>query len=262
MPEPMTTGISVDQELVQRLDDAATGVRDMPNAGASDVDAAYAVQEALVGRRLARGATQLGWKLGFTSLAKMAQMGVSDVIVGRLTSDMQVPDGEAADLSRLIHPRVEPEVAYRLACDVEPGDALDDVTAVVDAVAPALEIIDSRYRDFRFTLADVIADNTSAAGFVVGPWTRIGAAGELGGRPVSLTVDGVVAETGSTDAILGHPLKALPALFDMARRRGLQLRAGQIVLAGAATAAVPLKPGTLVQAIVEGLGTAAIRGGL
>lgn len=261
MPEPVTGRAPVDHLLVQRLDDAATGVREIPNAEASDVDAAYAVQQALVDRRLTRGATQLGWKLGFTSLAKMAQMGLSDVIVGRLTSDMQVPDGGAADLSRLIHPRVEPEIAYRLSRDVDPGDALDDATAVVDAVAPALEIIDSRYVDFRFTLADVIADNTSAAGFVVGPWTPMEVAGELGGRPVSLTVDGAVVESGSTDAILGHPLKAVPALLDMARRRGLPLRAGQVVLAGAATAAVPLTPGVLVQAVVEGLGTAAVRGG-
>lgn len=254
----MTAAPRVDEALVQLLDDAVTGVRDVPNAGATDVDAAYAVQEAVVARRISRGATQVGWKLGFTSLAKMAQMGISDVIVGRLTSDMEVPDGGTVDLSRFIHPRVEPEVAYRLARDVEPDG---DVVAAVDAVAPALEIIDSRYVDFRFTLADVVADNTSAAGFVIGRWTPLADAGELGGRPVSLLVDGEVAESGSTDAILGHPMKALPALADMARRLGLPLRAGDVVLAGAATATVPLTPGAVVEGQVTGLGAVTVRGG-
>jgi 2-oxo-3-hexenedioate decarboxylase len=256
----VTTSPPVDDALVQQLDDAVTGVRDVPNAGATDVDAAYAVQEAVVARRLARGATQVGWKLGFTSLAKMAQMGVSDVIVGRLTDDMQVADGGSVDLRRFIHPRAEPEIAYRLARDVDADAPVDDLAAAVDAVAPALEIIDSRYVDFRFTLADVVADNTSAAGFVIGPWTDLAAAGELGDRPVSLLVDGEVAETGSTDAILGHPMKALPALADMARRLGLPLRAGDVILAGAATAAVPLAPGSLVEGRVTGLGSVTVRG--
>jgi len=184
-------------------------------------------------------------------------MGISDVIVGRLTSDMHIPDGGSADLTRFIHPRVEPEVAYRLARDVGTDE---DLVSAVDAVAPALELIDSRYVDFRFTLADVVADNTSAAGFVIGPWTPLEAAGELGGRPVSLAVDGEVAETGSTDDILGHPMKALPALAEMARRLGLPLRAGQVILAGAATAAVPLTAGARFEGRVTGLGEVTVHG--
>jgi 2-oxo-3-hexenedioate decarboxylase len=257
----VTADLSVDQDLVRRLDDAATGVHDIVNAGATDVDAGYAVQRELVGRRLARGETQVGWKLGFTSLAKMAQMGVPEVIVGRLTSGMEVADGGELDLARLIHPRVEPEIAYRLARDVDPAEDPDDLVSAVDAVAPALEVIDSRYRDFRFTLADVVADNTSAAAFVVGPWTARDDAGELGGRDVRLALDGEVAETGSTDAILGHPLRALPALAGLAARRGFPLRAGQVVLVGAATAAVPVGPGAVVEGWVAGLGTVTVRGG-
>ncbi|HEX2075672.1 MAG TPA: fumarylacetoacetate hydrolase family protein [Geodermatophilus sp.] len=249
----------VDHALVQTLDDATTGVRAVTNAGATDVPAAYAVQEALVARRLQRGESLVGWKLGFTSLAKMAQMGVSDVIVGRLTSGMEVRDGGAVDLGRFIHPRVELEIAYRLARDVDPAAPAEEALSAVDAVAPALEIIDSRYQDFRFTLADVIADNTSAAAFVIGSWTAIEAAGELGGRAVALTVDGQTAQNGSTDAILGHPLRALPALAEVARRQGMALRAGQVVLAGAATAAVALTPGAVVQAEVDGLGAVTVR---
>lgn len=254
----MIGGATPDEALVERLHSAVTGAHAIENAGATDVDAAYAVQEQLVARLLAPSDAQVGWKLGFTSLAKMAQMGVSDVIVGRLTPSMQVADGGTLDLTRLIHPRVEPEIAFRLSRDVPLEDLPDQLSSSVDAVAPALEVIDSRYQDFRFTLADVVADNTSAAAFVVGPWLSLEAVGDLGGRRVSLSVNGRAVETGTTDAILGHPLRALPALGAMAARLRLRLQAGQVVLAGAATAAVPLSAGDNIEGRVEGIGSAAV----
>ncbi|MET9724242.1 2-keto-4-pentenoate hydratase [Streptomyces zaomyceticus] len=233
--------------LAEALDTAARDGRPLAGGGSGpkDTGEAYAVQEALVARRLARGERLTGFKLGFTSVAKMRQMGVSDLIHGRLTDRMEIPDGGRFDLSRLIHPRVEPEVAFLLGDTLRPGG---DLMAAVAAVAPALEVIDSRYDGFRFSLPEVIADNTSAAGYAVGPWS---APGDLGNLGVLLELDGRPAETGSTAAILGHPLRALAAA---ARLAGV-LEAGTVILAGAATAAVPLPPGTHVRATVSGLGT-------
>ncbi|WP_420801644.1 2-keto-4-pentenoate hydratase [Pseudofrankia asymbiotica] len=220
---------------------------------------AYRIQHAVVGRRLARGERLAGTKLGMTSRAKMAQMGISEIICGQLTDAMMVPDGGTVDLARLIHPRVEPEVAFRLARDVDltGPDAEVDILACVDAVAPGLEIIDSRYADFRFSLPDVVADNTSAAFFVVGPWRALDEAAReaLGDLVVELVIDGEVVERGSTGEILGHPLDALRALVPLARERGFPLTAGQVLLAGAATAAAPLRPAR-VEARVARLGTA------
>lgn len=250
----MTTDTGALDRAAERLDTAqhtATAAEQL-SAGLTPADA-YAIQDAVIARRLARGERPAGLKLGFTSKAKMAQMGVSEVIVGRLTDAMRVPDGGEVPLGRFIHPRAEPEVAYRIARDVTP----DDDELPVDAVAPALEIIDSRYRDFRFSLPDVIADNASSAGFVVGPWQPLGA--DLGDLAVRLTVGGEVVETGSTSAILGHPDRALPALLEIARRQGFALRAGQVVLAGGATAAAPFPPGR-VEVDVAGLGTASVTG--
>lgn len=250
----MTTDTGALDLAAERLDTAqhtATAVEQLP-AGLTPADA-YAIQDAVIARRLARGERPAGLKLGFTSKAKMAQMGVSEVIVGRLTDAMRVEDGGEVALGRFIHPRVEPEVAYRIARDVTP----DDDELPVDAVAPALEIIDSRYRDFRFSLPDVIADNASSAGFVVGPWQPLGA--DLGDLAVRLTVGGEVVETGSTSAILGHPDRALPALLAIARRQGMPLRAGDVVLAGGATAAAPFPPGS-VEVHVAGLGAASVTG--
>lgn len=244
--------------LAQRLDTAQTSRRDTPSLADShefDIDDAYAVQAALLALRVARGERIVGVKLGFTSKAKMAQMGVSDVIVGKLTDAMRIADGDEVDLSRFIHPKAEPEVAYRLGRDVDLDDPLTDIESCVDAVAPAIEIIDSRYRDFRFTYTDVVADNTSAAGYAIGPWRPLESVANRAVRLRTATADSV----GSTAAILGDPVRALHALLDMCRRRRIPLKAGQVVLAGAATAAVRLVPG-VTECEVAGLGSVAVKG--
>jgi 2-oxo-3-hexenedioate decarboxylase len=238
--------------LAETLDTAALEARPLPGGGTglTETAEAYAVQEALVARRLARGERLTGVKLGFTSIAKMRQMGVSDLIHGRITDRMEIPDGGLYDTSGLIHPRVEPEVAFLLGATLRPGG---DPAAAVTAVAPALEIIDSRYDGFRFSLPEVIADNTSAAAYAVGPWTDPGALNGPNGLAnlgVLLELDGHPVQAGSTAAILGHPLRALAA----AARLAGPLEAGTVILAGAATAAVPLPPGTHVRATVAGLG--------
>lgn len=235
--------------LAESLDRAAVDARPLPGGatGLADTAEAYAVQDALIVRRLDRGERLTGFKLGFTSLAKMRQMGVADLIHGRLTDRMEIPDGGRYDISGLIHPRVEPEVAFLLGSTLRPGA---DPLAAVAAVAPALEVIDSRYDGFRFSLPEVIADNTSAAAYAVGPWGEPGAASGLGNLGVLLELDGRPVETGSTAAILGHPLRALAA----AARLAGSLEPGTVILAGAATAAVPLPPGAHVRASVTGLG--------
>jgi 2-oxo-3-hexenedioate decarboxylase len=224
------------------LDNALTTRTAVPQFGADfGVADAYKIQEDLVSRRLGRGERVAGVKLGLTSKAKMRQMGVGEVIWGWLTDAMRIPDGGVADLAERIHPKVEPEVAFL----VEGG--------AIAAIAPAIELIDSRYENFKFTLPEVIADNTSAAGFVVGAWQPVPSGVDNLG--VLLEVDGRVAEIGSTAAILGDPRRA----FTDAIRLAGNLEDGWIVLAGAATAAVPLKPGASVRVSVEKIGTAALR---
>ncbi|MFJ9084354.1 2-keto-4-pentenoate hydratase [Streptomyces sp. NPDC102384] len=244
--------------LAQRLDEAAVKRADTPSL-ADDVELsvadAYAVQERLLASRLERGESFVGVKLGFTSRAKMIQMGVSDVIVGRLTDVMGYTDGDSVGLSTFIHPKVEPEVAFRLAADVDLDGPSAAIESAVDAVAPAMEIIDSRYRDFRFTYEDVIADNTSAAAYVIGAWQPLQDVDDL---EVRLETPETTA-TGSTAAILGAPTQALHALVDMCRRHRIPLRAGDVVLAGAATAAVPFTEG-VTQCDVAGLGRVTVRG--
>jgi 2-oxo-3-hexenedioate decarboxylase len=142
---------------------------------------------------------------------------------------------------RYVHPRVEPEVAFLLhtplAASVTPPAAL----AAVAAVAPALEIIDSRYRDFRFSLTDVVADNSSSSSFVIGPWAS--PTTDISNLGMILSIDGVARQIGSSAAILGHPIRSLVAAARLAAAAGEPLQAGDIVMAGGATAAEALAPG-------------------
>lgn len=229
--------------FADKLDNALVSRNEVPSFGAEtfDVAAAYEIQREVVERRLARGEAIVGVKMGLTSKAKMTQMGVTEAIWGRLTDAMAIPDGGVLDLSQRIHAKVEPEVAFLVK-----GGA-------IAAVAPALEVIDSRYLDFKFTLPDVIADNTSAAAFVVGAWQPVpNGVDNLG---VLLEITGRTVEIGSTAAILGDPRRAFA---DAARLAG-PLADDWIVLAGAATAAVTVKPGDHLRVSVEKLGTASLR---
>lgn len=254
---PRETATQAVETIAERLDTAQRTATAIPQtAGGFGVEIAYEIQHAVIARRLDRGEAMIGMKLGFTSRAKMIQMGVLDVIVGQLTNGMRASDGADIQLSALVHPRAEPEIAFRLGRAIDPGDARCDIESAVSAVAPALEIIDSRYRDFRFSLPDVIADNASAAMFAIGPWHS--ATSDLGNRAVTLSVDGASAEVGSTAAILGHPVRALRALVAMAHRHDFALPAGSILLVGAATAAVPFTA-SVIEARVAKLGRVSVR---
>lgn len=239
-------------EILDIAQQSASPVRATQAWPALTLEEAYATQSALLARRLARGERSVGLKLGFTSEAKMRQMGVDELIVGQLTDAMQVADGGILALGGLIHPRVEPEVAFLVGSDVDLADPAADLPGAITGIAAGLEIIDSRYDGFRFDLPRVVADNTSAAAFVLGPWHAPEDV-DLDDRAVTLRSGDEVLAGGTTAAILGHPLRTLPRLVALGRRHGLGLPAGSVVLAGAATEAVTLCPGP-VSAEIAGLG--------
>jgi 2-oxo-3-hexenedioate decarboxylase len=244
-------------EFATRLDDAARLAHEVAQF---DTDSklsltdAYAIQSASIQRRLERGDRRVGVKMGFTSRAKMIQMGLSDVIWGRLTAAMQVEEGGSIDFSRYVHPRAEPELAFVLKRDLPGNVTGPEALAAVEAIAPAIEIIDSRYKDFKFTLPEVIADNASSSSFVIGPWHDPHT--DFSNLGLTLNIDGRVAQVGSTAALLGHPLRSLVAAARVSALAGEPLQAGWIVMAGGATPAEWIKPGQYVSIEMEGLGSA------
>src|SRR5690606_7916486 len=153
------------QEIANILDQAAKNAQAVPQMAASNqmtLEEAYEIQRMSIQMRVERGEKITGYKLGFTSKAKMKQMGVHDLIWGILTDEMQLQQGETVNLNRWIHPRVEPEIAFRVSKDINRSLKLDELPEYLDAMAPALEIIDSRYVNFKFSLEDVVADNCSS----------------------------------------------------------------------------------------------------
>lgn len=242
--------------LAKSVDDAARNAKAIAQLSMGttlSLEDAYTIQKKMIGLRIARGERRVGMKMGFTSRAKMIQMGVSDMIWGRLTDKMLVEDGGRISLAKYVHPRVEPEIAYLLkaplAGPVTPIQAL----AAVEAIAPAIEIIDSRFDNFKFSLEDVVADNASSTGFVVGPWSKPDI--DCSNLGMLLEIDGRAAQIGSSAAILGNPARSLAAASRMVAEHGERLEAGWIVMAGGATEAVALTAGMSVRNTVEKLGS-------
>ena len=239
--------------LASKLDEAQTKAKAIPQITGITVDEGYAIQLTAFNHRLARGEKKTGMKMGFTSRAKMIQMGVDDMIWGRLSSGMLVEDGGSIDMKDYVHPRVEPEIAFLLGERLEGPVTTAQAMAAIEAVAPAIEIIDSRYRNFKFSWADVVADNCSAAGYVLGAWTNLDA--DLSNLGMILEFNGRPVQIGSSAAILGHPVRSLAAAARLSSEAGEPLEAGWIVMAGGATAAEALAPDTHVRLTVEDLGT-------
>jgi 2-oxo-3-hexenedioate decarboxylase len=222
---------------------------------------AYAVQDLTLERRLARGERIVGVKLGLTSRAKQVRMGVDSPLVAWLTDAMALPAGEPITQDTLIHPRVEPEIVFTLGRRLQgPGVTVAQAMAAVETVHGGLEVIDSRYRDFRFTLPDVVADNASSGQFVVGPVGRSPEGLDLSLEACVVEVDGTVVDSATGAAVRGHPGEALALAANDLGRRGIALEAGWIVLTGGMTDAVTAGPETAVTVDFTHLGSISVRG--
>ncbi len=236
---------------------SATAVDQISQKTDFDLEEAYAIQKESIGYRLERGEQLTGYKLGFTSKAKMEQMGVHEIIWGRLTDKMHIRNGGNLDLSSFIHPRVEPEIAFLIKKKITEPLASENVKDYIKGVAGALEIIDSRYQNFKFSLEDVIADNCSSSAYVLGEWKDIDTAFENIG--IRLIIDGKYVQTGRSSAILGNPLDALVEITRILSKNQIEIQAGAIILAGAATSAEYLQKGCHVEGGFDGLGTVELK---
>lgn len=221
-----------------------------------DVTTAYAVQERLSELRVAGGATVVGRKIGLTSPAVQAQLGVDQPDFGVLFDDMAFAAGAELPIERLLQPRAEAEIAFVLGADLADGPLdLAQVRAAVSYAVAALEIVDSRIAGWNITFADTVADNASSGLYVLGAQRRTLAEVEPAEVRMRMLVDGEVVSTGDGAACLGDPLAALAWLARTAREFGDPLRAGQVVLSGALGPMHPVHPGARVTAEISGLGS-------
>jgi 2-oxo-3-hexenedioate decarboxylase len=251
------------QPLARRLQDARREAREIDRLTQEvpglSLDDAYAIQEAGGMLRQADGERQVGLKMGLTSEAKRKQMSLDSPVFGVLTDRMQIPDGGTLPLKGSIHPKIEPEVAFRIEKELRGAISLAQAAAACSGVTAAMEILDSRYVGFKyFSLPDVIADNSSSFMFVVSNSWHPLAGLELDKLEMTMSVNGEVKQRAVSSAISGHPLTSIVQLCQLLAKRDRALPAGSIVLAGAATVAEMLHPGDRVELTVEGLGSVSL----
>src|ERR1700751_5159711 len=221
-----------------------------------DVVDAYEIQLITIRQRVAEGARVLGHKVGLSSLAMQQMMGVDEPDYGHLLDEMQVFEDTPVKAGRYLYPRVEVEVGFILAADLPgAGCSEDDVLAATEALAPSIELIDTRITDWKIALCDTIADNASSAGFVLGEARVSPRDLDVKSIDAVLTRKGEVVTGGRSDAVLGNPVTAVAWLARKVESFGVRLKAGDIVLPGSCTKAFDANPGDDFVADFDGLGS-------
>ena len=243
------------EELARLLDKARLEAREVPPLTRAhptlSLPDGYAIQAE--GRRLrtAHGERVVGLKMGFTSEAKRLDL----PIYGFITDRMAVPAGGTLRMQGTIHPRIEPEIAFRISRELRGRITREEALDACSTVFAAMEILDSRFIDFKyFSLPDVVADNTSASRYVLGTTERPPRELDLPNLQMVMEVNGERVQAARSDAISGDPVVSIIQLCELLEQHGASLPAGSIVLSGAATAAHPLRAGDRIRLTVEGLG--------
>lgn len=224
-----------------------------------DWDDAYAIQDEIRRRKIARGVQIAGLKGGLTSQAKMKQMNVEEPVFGFMCDYGAYADGGEIPFDRFIAPRVEAEIGFVTNREITGPCHIGTVLQATDFVLPAVEILDSRYENFKFDLISVVADNTSAAGFVVGGNSRRVQDIDLRTLGIVLEKNGEIVDLAAGAAVLGHPAESVVMLANMLARKGQSIPAGTFIMTGGVTAAVGIERGDHVAVRFQHLGQVSMR---
>ncbi|SOX55200.1 2-keto-4-pentenoate hydratase [Mycobacterium ahvazicum] len=221
-----------------------------------DVAQAYSVQRCNLARHVGAGARLRGHKIGLTSAPMQSLLGVNEPDFGYVLDTMMVADGTTVPRGDFCAPRVEPEVAFLLRAPLRgPGVTAGEVLAATEAVAAALEVVDSRIADWRISLADTVADNASSGAVVLGSWVPISDAPRLPDTTAALYLNDALVETGQGTAVMGDPAVAVAWLANALSEYGTAIEAGQFVMSGSYTTAAFVHAGDRASATIIGLGT-------
>ncbi len=215
----------------------------------------YEIQLINIRQRVAEGARIVGHKVGLTSKVMQEMMGVDEPDYGHLLEDMQVFEHTPVKAASYLSPRVEVEVGFILSADLPGAECTEeDVLAATEALVPSIELIDTRIKDWQIKICDTIADNASAAGFVLGDARLSPDEIDVKSIDAVLKRNGEVVAEGRSDAVLGNPVTAVAWLSRKVESFGVRLRKGDIVLPGSCTFAIDARPGDEFVADFAGLG--------
>ena len=225
---------------------------------ALDVDDAYAIQLKNIAREVERGARISGKKIGLTSQAMQNMLGVHEPDYGHLLDRMDAGRKPVAT-SRLLQPRAEGEIAFVMKDDLKgPNASVEDVLAATDYVVGAIEIVDSRVRDWKIQLIDTVADNGSSGLYVLGEKRLRPGEFSLPDECMQLFKNDDWLNAGCGADVLGNPALCVAWLANKLHHYGVVLRKGEVVLSGALSAATPVKPGDQVRVMFNQLGTVTV----
>ncbi len=224
--------------------------------GDDNLGAAYAVQDLNTAAAIENGRRLVGRKIGLTAKVVQAQFNVDSPDYGMLFADMDVPEGEEIPWRGLMQPKAEAEIAFVLGADLDQEQltSADAMNAIAYAVA-AIEIVDSRIKDWQIGITDTVADNASAGLFVLGNQPR--KLGEFDPRLCGMVMEcrGEPISVGAGVACLGSPISSALWLAKMMAKVGRPLAAGDIILSGALGPMAPISPGDVIETRISGLGS-------
>ena len=208
------------------------------------IDDAYKVQLRMVDQKVQNGQKIVGKKIGLTSVAMQQLLGVDQPDYGHLLDSMEVSNMGTIHLDELFQPKVEGEIAFVLNKDlIGPDVTVEDVLDATEYIAPALEIVDSRITDWNITLADTVADNASSGMFVIGDERYSVTDIDLPSIEMNLFKNGERINTGYGYDVLGHPAKCVAWLANKLSEYNVALKAGEVILSGALSAAIAAEKG-------------------
>lgn len=221
-----------------------------------DIETAYKVQAEVIAARVAQGRRLIGTKLGLTSRAKQIRMGITSPLTAKLLDNYYLATDTPIPLANLIQPRIEPEIVFVMKEDLRgPNVTAAQALAAVGTVHAGFEVIDSRYIDYSFALPDVISDNASSAYFFMGIEGVDPSELDLTFEAVALSVNGKCVATATGAAVQGHPAEALALAANSLAAQGDYIRAGEVVITGGLTDAVPVNAGDQISAEFTNLGS-------
>ena len=224
------------------------------------IEDAYQIQLRMIERRIDAGETVVGKKIGVTSKVVMQMLNVNQPDFGQMTSGMVFNEGEPIRTDTLISPRAEAEVAFILKSDLQgPGVTAADVLRATDCVMPCFEIVDSRIKDWKIKIQDTVADNASCGVLTLGGQRKSPRHVDLALAGMVLEKNGEVISTSTGAAVQGSPVNAVAWLANTLGRRGIGLKAGEVILSGSQSPLVPVVAGDSLSCSVGGLGSTSVR---
>lgn len=221
---------------------------------------AYEIQKKLVEMRLADGEKLTGMKIGLTSKAMQKAIGIDAPDYGHLTDAMTLLEGQPCKMADMIQPKVEGELAFFLRQKLKgPGVTVAHVYDAVDYVAPSIEIVDSRIKNWNIGFFDTISDNASCGKLVIG--SRVVPISDVDMRLTGMTMEknGELVNSGTTAEVWGNPAAAVAWLANELSRFDIEFPAGSIVLSGAVTAALPAQAGDSFVISFQGMGSVGVK---